>query len=130
MMETADSIRQYGGFEQPPGELGAADYQRQSPVFHFLLHRSSLPSSVMQWVALGTKAGPPAAAANTGLSYRHQDQVPQTGKMQLALGCHQRVGAGVAVAVVVPHAEQPIVGALGVGQHAAGRSAVDKSPFQ
>src|SRR5699024_3316762 len=65
-----------------------------------------------------------------GPSYRHQNQVTQTGKVQFALGRHQRVGAGVAVAVVVPHTEQPIIGALGVGQHAAGRSAVDKSPFQ
>src|SRR5699024_8493740 len=60
----------YGGLEQPAGELGAADDQRQSPVFHFLLHFSRLPSSVMQWMALNTKAGPPAAAADTGLSYR------------------------------------------------------------
>ena len=35
-----------------------------------------------------------------------------------------------AVAVVVPHTEQPIVGALGVGQHAAGGGSVDESPFQ
>ena len=84
----------------------------------------------MQWVALGTKAGPPAAAEDTGPSYRHQNQVTQTGKVQFALGRHQRVGAGVAVAVVVPHTEQPIVGALGVGQHAAGGGSVDESPFQ
>ena len=32
-----------GGFHQPPGKLCSADYQRQSPVFHFLLHRSSPP---------------------------------------------------------------------------------------
>ena len=80
--------------------------------FHFLLHRSSLPSSVMQWMVLNTKAGPPAAAKDTGPSYRHQNQVTQTGKVQFALGRHQRVGAGVAVAVVVPHTEQPIIGAL------------------
>ena len=83
----------------------------------------------MQWVALGTKAGPPAAAEDTGPSYRHQNQVTQTGKVQFALGRHQRVGAGVAVAVVV-RTEQPIVGALGVGQHAAGGGSVDESPFQ
>ena len=40
----------------------------------------------MQWVALGTKAGPPAAAEDTGPSYRHQNQVTQTGKVQFALG--------------------------------------------
>ena len=33
------------GLKQPPGELCAADYQRQSSVFHFLLHRSSPPFS-------------------------------------------------------------------------------------
>src|SRR5699024_11584770 len=32
-----------GGLKQPPGKLCSADYQRQSPVFHFLLHRSSPP---------------------------------------------------------------------------------------
>ena len=32
-----------GGLKQPLGELCAVDYQRQSPVFHFLLHRSSPP---------------------------------------------------------------------------------------
>src|SRR5699024_4689402 len=109
----------YGGLEQPPGELGAADDQRQGSVFYFLLHRSSLPSSVMQKAVLGTKAGPPAAVTGGGPSYRHQDQRPQFRKVQLALGRHQRVGAGVAVAAKILHAEQPLVGALGVGQHAA-----------
>ena len=53
-----------GGFQQPPGELCAADYQRQSPVFHFLLHLSSPPfvGLCSGWY-LNTKAGPPTAAA-------------------------------------------------------------------
>src|SRR5699024_3113167 len=81
-------------------------------------------------VALDTKAGPPAAAADTGLSYRHQDQRSQFRKVQLALGRHQRVGAGVAVAAEILHTEQPLVGALGVGQHTARGGAVDVPAFQ
>ena len=81
-------------------------------------------------MALDTKAGPPAAAADTGLSYRHQDQRSQFRKVQLALGRHQRVGAGVAVAAEILHTEQPLVGALGVGQHTARGGAVDVPAFQ
>src|SRR5699024_9767588 len=81
-------------------------------------------------VALDTKAGPPAAVTGGGPSYRHQNQRPQFRKVQLSLGRHQRVRASVAVAAEILHAEQPIVGALGVGQHTAGGGAVNVPAFQ
>ena len=58
-----------GGLKQPPGELCAVDYQRQSPVFHFFLHFSRLLSADFAGGVLDTKAGPPAAAEDNA-SYR------------------------------------------------------------
>ena len=54
---------------------------------------------------LDTKAGPPAAAKDNGSSYHQQDAVPQLGKIQLALGRYQRIGAGMPMVAVVLDAE-------------------------
>ena len=58
-----------GGLKQPPGELCAVDYQRQSPVFHFFLHGITPPFHEFCRDGSKTKAGPPAAAEDNA-SYR------------------------------------------------------------
>ena len=106
-----------GGLKQPLGELCAVDYQRQSPVFHFFLHGITPPFHEFCRDGSKTKVGPPAAAEDSGSSYHQQDAVPQLGKIQLALGRYQRIGAGMPMVAVVLDAEQAVVGGFCIRQY-------------